>query len=240
MRQPEITQPVFVPENNKKTTGRKNKKNVESKCKVDKRQLASDTTDGVAGGATRWAHIAEKFPLRIAKQCRDRWHNCLSPNIVKYGWSEEDDKLLVSLHKQFGNKWADIARNMPGRCENSIKNHWNATKRNQFKISSNGYIKTKYHSYLLKDYITSISSDNQINTQESSGFDPQNHESVTSLNAMSSSFPGSWVGYKPDELVVDGIGFDFHQVSSHLVDQLQFDSQNFTGFIGSPFGVGFR
>ncbi|KAF5755493.1 putative transcription factor MYB family [Helianthus annuus] len=82
MRQPEITQPVFVPENNKKTTGRKNKKNVESKCKVDKRQLASDTTDGVAGGATRWAHIAEKFPLRIAKQCRDRWHNCLSPNIV--------------------------------------------------------------------------------------------------------------------------------------------------------------
>ncbi|MFS8032701.1 putative transcription factor MYB-HB-like family [Helianthus anomalus] len=114
----------------------------------------------------------------------------------KYGWSEEDDKLLVSLHKQFGNKWADIARNMPGRCENSIKNHWNATKRNQFKISSNGYIKTKYHSYLLKDYITSISSsssDNQINTQESSGFDPQNHESVTSLNAMSSSFPGSWV-----------------------------------------------
>ncbi|MFS8032141.1 putative transcription factor MYB-HB-like family [Helianthus anomalus] len=257
MRQPEITQPVLEPENNKKTTGRKNKKNVESKGKVDKRQRQkvsvrhrwSKYEDRLLmqlveqHGEKNWAHIAEKFPLRIAKQCRDRWHNCLSPNIVKYGWSEEDDKLLISLHKQFGNKWADIARNMPGRCENSIKNHWNATKRNQFKISSNGYIKTKYHSYLLKDYITSISSsssDNQINTQESSGFDPQNHEYTTSLNARSSSFPGSWVGYKPDELVVDGIGFDFHEVSSHLVDQLQFDSQNVTGFIGSPFGVGFR
>ncbi|MFS8032700.1 putative transcription factor MYB-HB-like family [Helianthus anomalus] len=96
MRQPEITQPVFVPENNKKTTGRKNKKNVESKCKVDKRQREevsirhrwSKYEDRLLvqlveqHGEKNWAHIAEKFPLRIVKQCRDRWHNCLSPNIV--------------------------------------------------------------------------------------------------------------------------------------------------------------
>ncbi|KAI3813144.1 hypothetical protein L1987_17860 [Smallanthus sonchifolius] len=187
-------------------------------------------------GESSWARIAEKLPLRIGKQCRDRWHNCLRPNIMKNSWYEEDDKSLISLHKKFGNKWADIARNMPGRSENNIKNHWNATKRKQFKFSSRGHEKTKYHSYLLKDYITSVSSSssaNQTRIQESLGFDRQNH-----------SFSGSGLGYMPGELVVNETGFDFDfdedEVSSHLVDQLQFNPQNDLDFIGSILSNGFR
>ncbi|KAL8200744.1 hypothetical protein R6Q57_012083 [Mikania cordata] len=176
-------------------------------------------------GDKSWARIAENLPLRIGKQCRERWHNCLKPNITKNAWSEEDDKLLITLHKQFGNKWADIAKNMPGRSENNIKNHWNATKRKQFKFSSNGHKNTKHHSHLLKDYISSVSSsssDNQSNIQENSSFDTQNHDSM-SLNARSSSFPGSEVSYKPEELVVKESDFYYDEVSSHLIDQLQFD-----------------
>ncbi|KAJ1286280.1 hypothetical protein BS78_03G341200 [Paspalum vaginatum] len=81
-------------------------------------------------GEKRWSMIAEHLPGRIGKQCRERWINHLRPDIKQNDlWTEEEDKLLIGAHKYFGNRWTAIARFLPGRSENSIKNHWNATKR---------------------------------------------------------------------------------------------------------------
>ncbi|XP_076944333.1 uncharacterized protein LOC143614923 [Bidens hawaiensis] len=217
LHQPQITQAQAPPvlENHENANGRK-RKNV---GKVTIRHRWTEHGDGLLAqlveeyGEGSWARVAAKLHLRTGKQCRERWHNCLSPNNVKNAWSEEEDKLLISLHKQHGNSWASIAKSMPGRSENSIKNHWNSTKRKRYEFTS----------CILKDYITSLSSsssNNQVNIQESLNAEPQNHESQISLNARHVSFSGSVVG--------------LHDVSSS-VDQLEFDPLSDMDFLNSLF-----
>lgn len=89
-------------------------------------------------GARDWGALAERLPGRISKQCRERWHNHLSPNVLKSDWTQEEDSILIECQAKWGNKWSKIAALLPGRTDNSVKNRWNSSIKRRLQRIENG------------------------------------------------------------------------------------------------------
>lgn len=85
---------------------------------------ASSFPGGGSDSQTKWSDIAKRLPGRLGEQVKSRWVNHLDPNIRKGAWTKTEMDLLVEAQKELGNKWADIAKRIPGRSENSVKNRW--------------------------------------------------------------------------------------------------------------------
>lgn len=81
-----------------------------------------------------WRNLPQNAGLmRRAKSCRIRWLNYLCPGIKRGNISDDEEELIIRMHRLLGNRWSLIAGRLPGRTDNEIKNYWNTHLRKKLR-----------------------------------------------------------------------------------------------------------
>lgn len=152
----------------------------------------SNTSSTIAKLSIKWNTIALKLG-RSSKQVRERWNGHLNPSINKGPWTLNEDVIIATKQKEFGNRWAEIVKYLPGRTDTMIKNRWNTYIRNRVPelLDPNRQL---YCSCMSKNSNRSRNSIQQTSCQEN----PYFQKSVSSPSDQMASSPPSPISKSSD------------------------------------------
>ncbi|KAG8634312.1 hypothetical protein MANES_17G023900v8 [Manihot esculenta] len=114
-------------------------------------------------GIGNWTLVPKKAGLnRCGKSCRLRWTNYLRPDLKHDDFTPQEEQLIINLHKAVGSRWSLIARQLPGRTDNDVKNYWNTKLKKKLSKMGIDPITHKSFSQILSEYgnIRGISNNN--------------------------------------------------------------------------------
>ncbi|CAK9162855.1 unnamed protein product [Ilex paraguariensis] len=156
-------------------------------------------------GIGNWTLVPQKAGLnRCGKSCRLRWTNYLRPDLKHDYFTPREEELILELHKAIGSRWSLIAKQLPGRTDNDVKNYWNTKLRKKLSKMGIDPVTHKPFSQILTDYGNISGLPNTRNSIGSLSYSPTNR-----------SVPKAEPYLVPTELL------DTQMINSPIIEQFQ-------------------
>ncbi|KAM1016856.1 hypothetical protein ACFX2I_046411 [Malus domestica] len=189
-----------------------------------------------------WSSVPQHAGLqRCGKSCRLRWTNYLRPDLKRGSFSPQEAALIIELHSILGNKWAQIAKHLPGRTDNEVKNFWNSS------------IKKKLIPHEVNPAFASFSSDHihnsrshgseegffTLNTNPNLGSQPQDQLYLPIVPSPTPSLGLDYHGDFNNILKLDQTSYASNFVD-HFLPPFQLPSNNSSSCESSSWSLGYQ
>ncbi|KAK4364207.1 hypothetical protein RND71_015565 [Anisodus tanguticus] len=134
-----------------------------------------------------WSSVTKLAGLqRCGKSCRLRWINYLRPDLRRGSFTEQEERTIIDVHRILGNRWAQIAKHLPGRTDNEVKNFWNSCIKK--KLIAQGLDPNTHN--LLKNKTNNSTKKNNTYHQDSTSIftiDTSTNKEVISMDMIKST-----------------------------------------------------